>query len=262
MQVARRPLRSPNRSLWAAGFTLLVALAPVATLAAQEAGSSGAGTEAREAGVSALAPDTPLTQYRAYRRMHAQSERFGHEGWLDAWTEMDEQGFRYTIVSESGSDYIRTKVLRALLKREQELVAAGESQRSEISVANYEFREAPESNGERQVLIKPKRKDTLLVDGRMVLSRDGSELLRVEGRLVKNPSFWTSLVNVIRHYARLDGVRVPISTESVAKVKFAGMSHLEVRYEYETINGRPVSREARRPASPPPLASRDLPNAR
>ena len=78
----------------------------------------------------------------------------------------------------------------------------------------------------------------------MVLS-EGGELLRVEGQLSKNPSFWTSLVNVIRHYARLDGVRVPIATESVAKVKFAGVSHLDVHYDYETINGRPG--EPRRP---------------
>src|SRR3954465_14503942 len=47
--------------------------------------------------------DQPLTQYRAYRRMHARSEHFNQEGWLEAWTEMDARGFRYTIVSESGS---------------------------------------------------------------------------------------------------------------------------------------------------------------
>jgi hypothetical protein len=57
-------------------------------------------------------------------------------------------------------------------------------------------------------------------------------------------------VNVIRHYARLDGVRVPIATESTAKVKFAGLSYLDVHYEYETINHRPVSVAARR-VSPP-----------
>ena len=66
-------------------------------------------------------------------------------------------------------------------------------------------------------------------------SEDGRELLRVEG----------VLSNVIRHYARLDGVRVPIATESVAKVKLAGMSKLNVRYEYESINGRTVSSAAR-----------------
>ena len=185
--------------------------------------------------------EQPLTQYRAYRRMHARSEHFGQEAWLEAWTEMDGGGFRYNIVSESGSDYIRTKVLKAVLKREQELIADGECQRSELTPDNYDFEEAVQGDGERYVAIKPKRKDVLLVDGRMVLSADGRDLLRVEGRLSKNPSFWTSLVNVIRHYARVDGVRVPIATESTAKVKFAGVSYLDVRYEYETINGRPVS---------------------
>ena len=184
--------------------------------------------------------------------MHAKSEHFGQEAWLEAWTELDGQQFTYTIVSERGSDYIRNKVLKAVLKREQELVADGECGRSELTPENYTFQDATAGDGEQYVTLKPKRKDVLLVDGRMVLSQDGTELLRVEGRLSKNPSFWTSLVNVIRHYARIDGVRVPISTESIAKVKFAGTSHLEVHYEYDSINGHPVSIAARRAFPPPP----------
>lgn len=194
--------------------------------------------------------DQPLKQYRAYRRMHARNDHFNQEAWLEAWTEMDERGFRYNIVSESGSDYMRTKVLKAVLKREQELVADGDCRRSDLTPDNYDFEDASQGNGERYVTIKPKRKDVLLVDGRMVLSADGRELLRVEGRLSKNPSFWTSLVNVIRHYARVDGVRVPIATESTAKVKFAGLAYLDVHYEYETINGQPVSVAARRTLPP------------
>lgn len=188
-----------------------------------------------------------LTQYRAYRRMHGRSERFNQEAWVEAWTELDADGFRYEIVKERGSDYMRNKVLKEVLKREQQLVANGDAGRADLSARNYEFSEADvHGPGVRYVLIKPKRKHVLLVDGRMVMSQDGSELLRVEGRLSKNPSFWTSLVNVIRAYARLDGVRVPISTETIAKVKLAGTSHLEVQYEYQTINGRPVSVAARR----------------
>jgi hypothetical protein len=178
--------------------------------------------------------------------MHARSERFNQEAWLEAWTELDRNGFRFEIVEERGSDYVRNKVLKAVLKREQELIAEGHVERATLSTKNYEFRDTDlPADGLRYVLLKPKRKDVLLVDGRMVLSPDGSELLRVEGRLTKNPSFWTSLVNVVRHYARLDGVRVPVATESVAKVKFAGQSRMEVEYEYETINGRPVSAQAR-----------------
>ena len=216
-----------------------VLLAAAATLGAESSSSD------RPAKPFPSIREQPLTQYRAYRRMHARNEHFGQEAWLEAWTELDDRGFRYTIVSETGSDYMRNKVLKGVLKREQELVADGECRRSELSADNYEFQDVEQGDGESYVTLKPKRKDVLLVHGRMVLSQDGTELLRVEGRLAKNPSFWTSLVNVIRHYARLDGVRVPIATESIAKVKFAGLSTLNVDYEYESINGRPVSTAAR-----------------
>lgn len=223
------------RLLWVVAFTLLLA-----------AGAGGAAEPTPAAGSPAAAVrDEPLTQYRAYRRLHARAERMDQEGWLEAWTELDGRGFRYEVVAERGSEQVRNRVLRTVLKREQELIESGGDGRGALTTANYEFGEAIETDGLTYVAIKPKRKDAMLVDGRMVLSPDGGELLRVEGRLVKNPSFWTSLVNIIRHYARLDGVRVPIATESVAKVKFVGTSRLEVHYEYESINGRPVSRAAR-----------------
>lgn len=225
------------RFTWAVGVTLLLVAA---------AGPSVGGETARPDSIEPTVREEPLTQYRAFRRMHARSERFDQEGWLDAWTEFDDRGFRYEIVSERGSEHVRNRVLKAVLKREQELATSGEGVRAALTSANYEFAEpAVQEEGVKVVLLKPRRKDTLLVDGRMVLSPDGRDLLRVEGKLAKNPSFWTSLVNIIRHYARLDGVRVPIATESVAKVKLVGTSHLDVRYEYESINGRPLSRTAR-----------------
>jgi hypothetical protein len=180
-----------------------------------------------------------LHQYRALRRMHAASEGSSHEGWMDAWTELDASGFRYEIVAERGSNTVRNRVLRTLLKREQELIANGDYGRGELTAENYEFGEEVSGPDGRYIPIKPKRKDSMLVNGRMVLSPEG-ELLRVEGLLAKNPSFWTSQVQVIRRYARVDGVRVPIAVESIAKVKFAGRSRLNVEYEYESVNGQPV----------------------
>ena len=49
-----------------------------------------------------------------------------------------------------------------------------------------------------------------------------------------------------REFARLDGVRVPLTTESIARLKFAGRARMTVHYEYESINGRQVSMSARR----------------
>ena len=222
---------------WVATFTLLAAMAVGTAPAAKDARATSASP--------ALQADPALQQYRALRRMHAKSEKFNHEGWMEVWTELDANGFRYEIVSERGSETIRKKVFKSLLEKERELVAKSEAEKSELTHDNYTF--APESTGPgcRYILIKAKRKDVALVDGRVVLSEDGRDLLRVEGKLAKNPSFWTNSVDVIRHYTKLDGVRVPIAVESIAKIKFAGHSTLQVDYEYESINGRPVSTAAR-----------------
>ena len=200
--------------------------------------------------------DNPLHQYRAYRRMHASADKGKHEAWMEAWTELKDGRFTYEIVSERGSEAVRGKVLRSMLQREQELVNSGNTAKGDLTAANYEFTEAGrDADGTRVVQIKPKRSDVLLVDGRAVLD-DGGDVLRVEGKLAKNPSFWTSLVNIVRRYARIGGVRVPIATETVAKVKMIGTSTLQVFYDYESVNGRPVRITAARSAAPGRIAAR------
>lgn len=235
--VQRGRARSAPLPMWVLAFTFVTT--PLSTLLV---GQAPEGTAAQLPALN----EAPLRQYRAFRRMHASNEKFNHEAWLDVWTELDEAGFRYEIVREGGSEYVRNKVLKAVLAREQQVIGQGQADRAELSAANYLFEEAPApGKGIRYILLKPKRKDVFLVDGRMVLNQSGTEVLRVEGRLSKNPSFWTSLVNVIREFARLEGVRVPISTETIAKVKFAGLARMTMRYEYESINGRPVTLAAR-----------------
>jgi hypothetical protein len=222
--------------LWSVAVAAaLVALLPV-----------NVATEAPPAAEMAALQDAPLTSYRAYRTMHVRNDRFNQESWLECWTELSDKGFAYEIVSERGSDSLRDKVLRPLLRREQELIANGQSDRAELSEANYEFSE-PEvtPDGGRQIRITPRRKDVLLVDGHMVLNPEGTELLRVEGKLAKNPSFWTSLVNIVRGFARVNGVRVPVYTETTAKVKLAGVSHMDVRYDYVRVNGQAVTEQGR-----------------
>lgn len=227
---------SPHTWVAACTFAIAVGIGPAPRATNTAFSGSAPGT--------AAVAEPPLEQYRALRRMHAQNEKLSHQGWLDAWTEFDSGGFRYEIVAERGSDTVRNKVLKTLLKREQELIANGDFGRGEMTPENYEFGPAIAGpDGLRYVPIKPRRKDVMLVDGRMVLDSTG-DLVRVEGLLSKNPSFWTTEVHVTRRYARVDGVRVPVSTQSLASVRFVGKSRLDVSYEYETINHRLVKTTA------------------
>jgi len=223
------------RAAWVIAFTLLAGSA-VAT------GHAAADFSTNPISRLFSHPEQPLREYRALRRMHASSEKSTkYEAWVDAWTELKDGKFSYEIVSERGSDTVRAKVLRAVLAREQELINSGDGEKGDLTAANYEFSEGGrDAEGAHVVQIKPRRNDVLLVDGRAVLN-DLGELVRVEGKLAKNPSFWTSLVNIVRRYARIGGVRVPVATETVAKVKFVGTAQMDVVYDYHSINGHPVA---------------------
>jgi hypothetical protein len=184
------------------------------------------------------APD----QYRALRRLEARSEHFGAAGWMEAWTDVDPVGgFRYEIVGEGGSGYVRSHVLRAALDGERNLWLSRAPQRAALTVDNYAFEEnGPSVDGLAAVGVKARRKDVLLVDGSIFVKVDDGDLVRIEGRLSKTPSFWTRRVEVVRRYERINGIRVPVAIESVAHVLVAGRSTFKMTYEYETINGSRV----------------------
>ena len=185
------------RTFWVVTFTLLAGSAGLPTREGAFAATAATNLSLRS--------EQPLHQYRAFRRMHTTSENGKYEAWLDAWTELRDGRFTYEIASERGSDVARGKVLRPILAREQEMLNKGDGSKSELTADNYEFSEAGrDGDGARVVQIRPRRHDALLVDGHAVLN-DGGDLLRVEGRLSKNPSIWTSLVNIVRRYARIGG---------------------------------------------------------
>src|SRR5262245_43218591 len=188
--------------------------------------------------------DEPLTSYRALRRLEAHNNRYKKHGWIEAWTSLDPRdGFKFEIVAEGGSGYVRDKCLRKAPEREAEAYARAETRTAAIAPANYAF--AGSRTGEDgmvEVAIEPVRKDPLLVRGRIYLTSTDADLVRIEGQLSKTPSFWTRRVEVTRRYRRIDGVRVPVATDSVADVVLAGRCTFTMTYEYATINGRQVAR--------------------
>jgi hypothetical protein len=182
--------------------------------------------------------DPPARQYRALRRLEARSAKLGAAAWMEAWTEVDPQeGFHYRIIGEGGSGYIRSHVLKPWLENERKMWAAGDPERAGLSLANYTFEDRGiTDDGLAHIEVKSRRKDLLLVDGSIFVNPDDGDLVRIEGRLSKTPSFWTRRVEVVRHYQRINGVRMPVGIESVAQVLIAGRSTFSMSYEYETVN--------------------------
>jgi hypothetical protein len=187
-------------------------------------------------------PHPPLISYRALRTLTAETRGGKMRARLTAWTSLDPAvGFQYSVVDEEGSSIIREKVLHAALKTEQEMQALDTAQKAALTAANYEFAGGPSADeGLVQIGIRPKRRDTMLVEGVVLLTKPSGDLVRLEGVLSKRPSFWTREVRVVREYARIGGIRVPIAMQSVARVLLVGRSTFSMAYEYESINGSPV----------------------
>ena len=187
--------------------------------------------------------DSALVSYKALRRLSVLARDGKMQAFLTAQTWLDpENGFRYEVLEESGSGFLRSRVLHPVLEAERRSKLRDKGAHGALTDANYIFTVGQLTpDGLLQVAMKPRRKDELLMDGSMFLNATDSDLVRMEGLLVKRPSFWTRKVYIVRHYTRIGGTRVPISTGSTADVLFTGKSTFSMSYEYETINGAAVA---------------------
>jgi hypothetical protein len=188
-----------------------------------------------------LAQDDDQHSYRATRRLEA--ENGGRKAWIEAVTEFSPRtGFRYEITAEGGSSYIRTKVLHAVLDGERDVIARGETPRSALACSNYVFQpNGVDADGLANVLLSPRREDRALVTGTMFLRPGDGELVRLQGRLVKNPSFWVKNVDIVRSYERIEGVVLPVALESNAQLRLLGPATLHMTYVYVAIDGHPIA---------------------
>jgi hypothetical protein len=247
--MTRASIRSAGTLGTACSLALLCAALVVcdrATMQAQtpdQAAAPAAPAAAPTSGVP-FTPEPPLRSYVAIRRLESLNVRHKKEAWLVARTELKEDGtLSWHVLDEGGSELIRNRVLRESLEKEESAHRDGKVRRGGLTPDNYVFSAPTQVEGGVRVGLEPKRKDDMLLRGALLMSPDG-ELLRVEGDLVKRPSFWTKAVHLVRHYGRVDGKHVPVRIDLEAQVRLVGTSRLSMTYRYLQINGRPVQDES------------------
>ena len=208
-------------------------------------GASGPAAEPRTC-VETAGFAIPQRPYVALRRLEAENERSGRQGWMDVRTTLTKDGvFSVDFLDEGGSEQIRNKVLRAALESEQELIARRQS--APADQPTYECAEPElDESGLMRVPLRPRRKDVNLVFGSLFLQPSTGDPVRMMGRLAKNPSFWVSQVDVDWFYERVhQNVVLPVSLRSTAKVKIFGPSTFSMTYDYVSVDGQPVAASTR-----------------
>ncbi len=232
-----RSVAGPRWIWWSVlvGAVLSLPLA-VPTLRAQEVNALPAAAPALP-----FRREPPLRSYTAIRRMESVNDRHRKEAWLVVRTQLREDGtYTWQVLEQGGSDLILNRVLRPALEREAQAHRDGRSKRGGLTPDNYAFSAPSRVEGGWQVGIEPRKQEDMLVRGTMLISGDG-ELLRVEGDLVKRPSFWTKAVHLVRHYGRVEGAHVPLRLDMVAQMRLVGTSRLAMTYQYLEVNGQVVA---------------------
>jgi hypothetical protein len=215
-----------------------------ATLVAAPATSSSSQTVSDTVSRFLESGQPPLKAYRARRHLEASSRGGKMKAQLDAQTTLLPDGaFSFEVLNESGSNLLRQRILRAALLEEQDNHNSAKLADSDFTRENYDFlvQESTRDGDLVRISLAPRRKSQLLIDGAAYVRRDDADLVRIQGVLSKRPSFWTRKVEITRHYARIDGVRVPIEVRLDADVLLVGDSAFDMTYQYLAINGRPIA---------------------
>jgi hypothetical protein len=187
--------------------------------------------------------EKPPVSYQARRRLEASSSKLKESAWMEAVTEYDPAaGFTYSIVAQGGSERIQRRVLKAVLEAEREGSTRDEWRKTNLSRENYEFNFGGQAgDGMLKMQLTPRRRDERLVLGSALVTAQSGNLVRVEGRLSKSPSFWVRWVTVSRSYSPIGRSMMPIAVESTADVRIAGMSTFSMSYDYHMVDGHAVN---------------------
>jgi hypothetical protein len=144
----------------------------------------------------------------------------------------------FTIVSESGSGTVRSRVFKKLLEAEQESMREENQQRTAITPENYTFQltDYQEIDGNEFYVLeaRPLNKNKFLFRGRIWIDAKEFAIAQVEGEPAINPSWWTVKTDFKRSYQKIGDFWLPESNESETKVRIFGTAFLTIKYgEYQ-----------------------------
>jgi hypothetical protein len=116
-------------------------------------------------------------------------------------------------------------VVRRILQRESELVAASQSA-SAINSSNYLFGYLGEatldSNSCYLLSLNPKRKEVELIRGKVWVDQRSFRIRHIEGQMAKTPSWLLKKVDLKLDFADVEGVWLQTGMEAAAEVRFLG----------------------------------------
>lgn len=147
----------------------------------------------------------------------------------------------FTVLAESGSKLILTRVFRKLLESEQES-SGDEKSRTEAALTpdNYRFAlRGCEVDGNRDLYVmdvQPLRDAKFLYRGTIWIDAQDFAVTRIDAEPARNPSFWTKRSRIHHRYQKIGDFYLPALNETVTDVRMGGTAVLTIRYHDYKLN--------------------------
>jgi outer membrane lipoprotein-sorting protein len=237
--------RQPGNAQAVAAVSFLVWLG-FASVAAQQPdpasviGMVDAAVKARIDHVESYTVTEHYTVYRGKDETHSAAEMTVQTVYRQG------SGKSYTILSESGSEFIRNHVLQTLLDNEKNINLPGIVEHSWFTSANYEMQLKP---GGVQLLdgreclvlaIRPKHKAPNMIVGSLWVDAKNGSIVQLDGTASQSPSIFTGAAQVMRHYVNVSGYAMATQARAVSDSFLLGRTIVTIDYRDYQIQLRPV----------------------
>jgi hypothetical protein len=80
--------------------------------------------------------------------------------------------------------------------------------------------------------VKPREKRVGLFKGRMYLDAYTGSLVRVEGSVVKSPSFFVKHIQFVQDYEDFDSFTLPVHIHSEARARLVGRTIIDITHTH------------------------------
>jgi hypothetical protein len=191
-------------------------------------------------GRSALQAAT-LVSYSAITRVSAQLPETSQHGEFELERHYSApHTLEFKAVSFTGDGFVKSNIITRLLQSEVDHVQKDDTSLTAMSPANYKFSFKGTTQLDGRTVhvyqLKPRKKRVGLFKGRIYLDVYTGSLVRVEGSVVKSPSFFIKKIEFAQDYSDFGAFTLPTYIHSEAKTRLVGRAIVDIYHsDYQPV---------------------------
>ena len=140
----------------------------------------------------------------------------------------------FDIISESGSKWIRDRVLKKLLEGEKDAAEPANLRRTALTQDNYRFTllgtKPTEHGGCYRLRAEPVRDNKYLFRGEICVNGTDFAVESIDAEPAKSPSIWIKKTRIEHQYEKIGEFWLPAYNKSVTNVLLGGTATLTIQY--------------------------------